>query len=98
MQVTVWLDDEERQSASITKYSLFQNDLALVLIGSEITGGKHRIELKKEGKGRLYANTYRTNCTLEDNIEAAGLEVKIARKYYKLVPTDRNNITPGVFG
>ena len=45
MQVTVWLDDEERQSASIIKYSLFQNNLALVFSGSEITGGKHRIEL-----------------------------------------------------
>ena len=36
----------------------------------------------------MYFNAYLTNFTLEDPIKRAGLEVKVNRKFYKLVPVD----------
>ena len=43
------------------------------------------IELKKKGTGPLYYNGYLTTFTLEKFIKRAGLELKVNRKYYKLV-------------
>jgi uncharacterized protein YfaS (alpha-2-macroglobulin family) len=37
----------------------------------------------------LYFNAYVTNFTLEDPITKAGLEVKVQRKYYKVVAVDK---------
>ena len=37
----------------------------------------------------LYYNGYATNFTLEDFITKAGLEIKVNRKYYKLVKADK---------
>ena len=52
--------------------------------------GKHTVELKKKGTGPLYYNGYLTNFTLEDFITKAGLEIKVNRKYYKLVKADKS--------
>ena len=37
----------------------------------------------------MYFNAYLTNFTLEDPITKAGLEIKVNRKFYKLVPVDK---------
>jgi uncharacterized protein YfaS (alpha-2-macroglobulin family) len=41
---------------------------------------------------------YLTNFTLEEHITAAGLEVKVERQYYLLVPADRDVHVPGASG
>ncbi|MFO0264549.1 MAG: hypothetical protein ACK53V_23215, partial [Planctomycetota bacterium] len=51
----------------------------------EIAAGKHTLEIRRKGEGPVYFNAYVTNFTLEDNITRAGLEVKVNRKFYKLV-------------
>ena len=60
-----------------------------MLEGDAVAAGKHTIELKKKGTGPLYYNGYLTNFTLEDFITKAGLEIKVNRKYYKLVKADK---------
>ena len=53
------------------------------------------MELIKAGKGAVYFNAYLTNFTLEDPIKAAGLEVKVQRKFFKLVEVDKKIKTAG---
>jgi uncharacterized protein YfaS (alpha-2-macroglobulin family) len=90
MTVEILIDGEKKKEVKITAKDLFTMDNTLVLIGKEISGGKHTIEVKKTGKGPLYYNAYVTNFTLEDMITRAGLEVKVNRKFYKLVKVDKS--------
>ncbi|MBL8849614.1 MAG: alpha-2-macroglobulin, partial [Planctomycetaceae bacterium] len=47
----------------------------------------------------LYYNAYLTNFTLEDPITAAGLEIKVGRKFYKLVQReDAQALSQGALG
>jgi len=89
MTVKVLLDGELQKSVEITSANLFLFDNKFVLTGERVTAGSHEVELKKEGTGPLYYNGYLTNFTLEDFISKAGLEIKVNRKYYKLVKVDK---------
>jgi uncharacterized protein YfaS (alpha-2-macroglobulin family) len=84
MTVEVWLDGKRVKEAKIDSTNLFTFDNKLVLLGANVTEGKHTVEIKKKGTGPVYFNAYLTNFTLEDNITRAGLEVKVNRKYYRL--------------
>ncbi|MGE4000937.1 MAG: hypothetical protein AB7I48_12030, partial [Planctomycetaceae bacterium] len=68
--------------------------------GDALATGPHKIELRKSARNDessrpstlnrgpstpLYYNAYLTNFTTEDFITAAGLEIKVDRKFYKLV-------------
>lgn len=86
MTIEVVIDGKVAKTVEVTPQNLFSFDNSLVLTGDELESGPHRIELKRTGKGPLYANAYLTNFTLEDHITAAGLEVKVNRKIYRLVP------------
>ncbi len=101
LSVEVWVDGEKKQTVEITPENLFNFNNKLVIEGVALTTGKHVIELKKastkEGSASpLYYNAYLTNFTLEDQITAAGLEVKVNRKFYKL--TQRKDATATVQG
>ena len=89
MTVEVLVDGKRHKTVKINKDNLFSFDNKLVLLGPKVTTGKHTVELKKQGTGPLYFNAYLTNFTLEDHITRAGLEIKVNRKYYKLVPVDK---------
>jgi hypothetical protein len=89
MTVSIFVDGKKHKSVKINGENLFSFDNKLVLLGEKVTTGKHTVELKKEGKGPLYFNAYLTNFTLEDHITRAGLEIKVNRKYYKLVKVDK---------
>ena len=107
MLVEVWIDGELQQSIEITPEVLFQFDNSFVLEGDALAGGAHKVELRRKPlaaaagdqqpePGPLYYNAYLTNFTLEDHITAAGLEIKVGRKYYKLV--QREDATDTVQG
>jgi len=89
MVVEVWMDGEKLKEVAINQDNLFSFDNKFVLTGEEVVSGAHEIELRRRGEGPVYFNAYLTNFTLEDHITAAGLEVKVNRKYYKLIPLDR---------
>ena len=98
MTLTVLIDGEPAKKVRITRDNLFTFDNKLVLTGDRVTTGKHNIELKKEGTGPIYFNAYLTNFTLEDPITRAGLEIKVNRKYYKLVRVDKTIKVEGARG
>ena len=89
MAVSILIDGKEAKQVAISAANLFTFDNTLVLTGQELSAGKHSIEFRKDGSGPLYFNVYLTNFTLEDPITKAGLEIKVNRKYYKLIPVDK---------
>lgn len=89
LTVDVMLDGKKLKTVEITKENLFTYDSSVIVAGDILTTGKHTIELRKKGKGPLYANAYVEYFTLEDFITKAGLEVKVERTYYKLVPDNK---------
>jgi alpha-2-macroglobulin len=84
MEVEIKLDGQVKKSVQITAETLFAFDNSLVLQGADIASGKHTLEISRKGSGPLYANAYLTLFSKEDNIPAAGLEVKVERRYYKI--------------
>ena len=90
MTVEVFCDGKQQKAVEITPQTIFSFDNKFVLDGDAVTAGKHQVTLKKTGAGSLYYNGYQTNFTLEDFITKAGLEIKVQRKYYKLVKADKS--------
>ncbi len=89
LTVKILVDGKQQKEVRITADNLFTFDNSLVLTGEALESGEHTVELVKSGRGPLYYNGYVTNFTLEDHITAAGLEVKVDRKFYKLVKADK---------
>jgi uncharacterized protein YfaS (alpha-2-macroglobulin family) len=85
MTVEVYWDNKLQKAVEITPKTLFQFDNKFVLEGKEVASGRHEVKLVKKGTGPLYYDGYLTNFTLQDFITKAGLEIKVQRKYYKLV-------------
>ena len=98
MTVQVLLDGKKHKEVKITADNFFSFDNKLVLEGKDVPSGEHKIEFVKTGKGPLYFNAYVTNFTLEDPITKAGLEIKVQRKFYKLVPVDKSVKVEGARG
>ena len=61
------------------------------------TSGNHVVELRRTGTGPLYYNGYLSLFTLEDYIPRAGLELRVERKYYRLVPVESKVPVPGKY-
>ncbi len=98
LTVEVFLDGKQQKEVKITPADLFTFDNKFVLEGAAVESGVHQLELRKTGSGPLYYNAYLTNFTLEDPITAAGLEVKVNRKFYKLKRVDETTQVSGSRG
>jgi uncharacterized protein YfaS (alpha-2-macroglobulin family)/tetratricopeptide (TPR) repeat protein len=98
MTVEVLVDGAVRKTVEITPENLFSFDNALVLTGADVTSGDHVIELRRAGDGPLYFNVYLTNFTKEEAITAAGLEVQVQRRFYRLERDDREVSVEGQRG
>jgi len=89
MTVEVLINGKVAKEVSINKDNLFSFDGSLVVEGAKVPDGEHTITIRRKGQGPVYFNAYLTNFTMEDPIEKAGLEVKVERKFYRLVPVDK---------
>jgi uncharacterized protein YfaS (alpha-2-macroglobulin family) len=89
LTVEVLIDGRKVKEVEINQDNLFTYDNRLLLTGEEVASGSHTIELRRRGTGPLYFNAYLTNFTLEDHITRAGLEIKVERQYYRLVPVEK---------
>ncbi|MFB3892685.1 MAG: alpha-2-macroglobulin [Phycisphaerae bacterium] len=98
MTVELLVDGKSIKTVEITKDNLFSFDNKLVIAGADVKDGKHTVEFRKKGTGPLYFNAYLTNFTLEDPITKAGLEIKVNRKFYKLVELDAKEMAAGSRG
>lgn len=98
LTIEVFVDGRKQKEVKVNAENLFSFDNQFVLLGDAVTTGEHKIELKKKGTGPVYFNAYVTNFTLEDFITKAGLEIKVNRKYYKLVRDDKSTKVAGSKG
>jgi hypothetical protein len=98
LKLEVWLDGQKRKDVFINVDTLFAYDDSFVVTGDGLDPGRHTVELRKSGAGPLYWNGYLTNFTLEDDIQSAGLELKVQRHYYKLTPTKATTEVAGARG
>ncbi len=98
LTIEVFLDGAKKKEVKVSPENLFTFDNVLLLEGEEVASGTHTIEIRKQGNGPLYYNAYLTNFTLEDFITKAGLEIKVERKYYKLVREEAETLVPGERG
>ncbi len=89
MTLEVYLDGKKHKEVQINKSNIFSFDNRFMLAGKDVTAGNHKLEFKRKGKGPLYFNTYVSYFSLEDHITKAGLEIKVNRKYFKLIPVDK---------
>jgi hypothetical protein len=89
------LDGVVKKKVHVTAQNMFTVDTDLHLAGKELGGGKHTITVRKNGDGAVYFNAYLSFFTLEDDIKAEGLEIKVDRKYFKLERQDRVHDTAG---
>jgi alpha-2-macroglobulin len=72
------------KSVKISRDNFFTCDNRFVLEGAALGSGKHTLVIRKEGRGALYFSTYLSYFTKEEDIKAAGLELKVDRSYFKL--------------
>lgn len=98
MEVEVLLGGKLLRKVSINRENLFTFDGSVTLTGDAVTTGKHDVELRRSGKGTLYANAYLEVFTLEDKLRAAGLEVKVSRHISKLIALEKENEVPDSTG
>jgi uncharacterized protein YfaS (alpha-2-macroglobulin family) len=89
--VEVYYDGKLQNAVEITPKNLFTFENKFVIEGDAIATGQHTVELKKKGAGPLYYNGYLSTFTLEDFIpKSKSIEIKVDRKYYKLVKADKS--------
>ncbi len=98
MTLEILVDGALKKKVEINAGNLFSFDNKLVLEGKALSAGKHRVELRRVGKGPVYFNAYLTNFTLEDPITKAGLEIKVQRKVYRLNRDDKTVAVSGSRG
>ncbi len=98
MEVEVLLDGKSLRKVAISRDNLFSFDGSVVLTGDAVTSGKHEVEIRRTGKGTVFANAYLEVFTLEDRLRAAGLEVKVARHISKLIPLAKETEVPDATG
>ena len=100
-EYTLVLDYDRGQlgkKVSITPRNLFSFDNSFTLAGDALTSGRHTLKLTREGKGALYASCYLSYFTKEEDITAAGLELKVKRRYYRLQRVARTEEVTGSRG
>ncbi|OGV56499.1 MAG: hypothetical protein A2X45_03215 [Lentisphaerae bacterium GWF2_50_93] len=98
MVVEVLVDGELAKVEKINKDNIFSFNNKFLLEGKNLSTGKHKIEIRKTGRGPIYYNAYFSYFSLEDYIKRAGLEIKVDRKYYKLKEVDKKVNVAGAHG
>ncbi len=91
----ILVDGKVMKKQHINKKNLYVVNGDLTLEGNQLDGGKHTITIRRTGEGAVYFNSYLSFFTLEDDIKAAGLEIKVDRQYFKLERQDRTHEIAG---
>ncbi|MBI4867408.1 MAG: hypothetical protein HY816_10705 [Candidatus Wallbacteria bacterium] len=93
--LTVSLDGKPLKQVHVSRDTMFAFDNRISLSGDELTSGRHVLRVERKGEGAVYFSSYLTYFTKQEGISAAGLEVKVDRKYFKLVRSDKTETVQG---
>jgi alpha-2-macroglobulin len=94
----VMLDGKVLKKVHIDSKNLLTFDGELRIPTKELPSGEHKLSFRRRGKGAVYFNSYLSYFTLEEDAPASGLEIKVERKYFKLVREDRKHEVYGQRG
>ena len=94
-EIEVLFDGKVIKTVKVTKENLFHFDSKMTLAGDILSSGDHLVTIRRKGEGALYTNAYLKVFTKEDFIEKTGLEVKVARQFYKLVRDESKKVVAG---
>ena len=83
--VNVFVDGELKKTVKYSPDALFAVDGVLELSGDELTSGKHEIAASVEGDGPLCCSACLEFFVPNDPSEKTGLDLKVERRYYKLI-------------
>ncbi|MCD8350721.1 MAG: MG2 domain-containing protein [Planctomycetaceae bacterium] len=97
MEVILTLDGVEVMRRILTAKEILQ-DNRLVLEGLAVESGDHELRLERTGTGNLYYSGSLDIFNLEDPIRAAGLDLTVTRRFYKLEPGQRSAEMPTASG
>ncbi len=97
MEVVMTLDGVEVMRRILTAKELLQ-DNRLVLEGLAVEPGDHELRLERTGTGTLYYSGALDVFSLEDPIRAAGSDLAVTRRFYKLEPGERSAEMPTASG
>lgn len=98
INLEIYLGGQLKKQVSISPRNIFTYDAELSLNGSDITAGKHTIELRRKGAGPLFFNASLNFFSLEKPIKSAQADLALDRKYYKLVSESVLQQSPGIGG
>jgi uncharacterized protein YfaS (alpha-2-macroglobulin family) len=91
--VTVTLNGELRRTYHVNKDNALFFDNRFVTGDIFLNDGENTLTIEKRGKGSLYWTAASEYFSLEEPIKAAGYEMAIKRRYFKLTPTSSNTET-----
>lgn len=81
----VLLDGGELAAGKVDGANLFSEGLALDLDAAQLPPGEHTIVFERSGSSPLYGAAWLAYFSREDPIPAAGLEVEVERRYWRIV-------------
>ncbi len=85
----LYMDGEKVKTVHIDGSNLLSFDGEFRLSGVAMTPGQHVFKIRRKGRGAVYFNAYLSYFSLEEDVGDAGLEIKVARRYYRLTRQDR---------
>ena len=92
--IAVRLDGETVKEVTVDRRSLLDFDGTLVLEGEALAAGEHTLEVAVQGGGRVYYGLTLANFTRVPFIEAAGVQARVRRRLWHLVPTPQDAAVP----
>jgi hypothetical protein len=84
--VTVDLEGRVRREFTITRENALLFDNRFVVPDALLQDGPEQVTITKRGPGRLYYSAYLRTFSLEEGIAAAGHEIAVRRRHFKLIP------------
>ncbi|MCC8180008.1 MAG: alpha-2-macroglobulin, partial [Planctomycetes bacterium] len=85
--VRILYDGDQVMERRINRGNLLQPQ-RFVLEGAAVESGRHEIRIIRTGEGRLYFSGLLDVFSHEDPIAAAGNDLKVERRFYKLTPEE----------
>ena len=95
--VKVYYDGKLVMERSLDGTNMLEKN-AFVLEGVAVEEGTHEIRMERSGDGNLYVSGRLDVFSLEDPIPAAAGDLRIGRKFYRLIREDAANTTPDSHG
>lgn len=82
----VLLDGEPIRTLKIDRSNVLTIDSRIAIDDARLATGEHVVEIVKRGRGSLYATASLGYFSLEDRIAAAGHELDVRRRYFRVTP------------